>query len=31
MTTSVIVVAGIVVVCLGLVGLLPRAAAVEEW
>jgi len=31
MTTSVIVVAGIVVVCLGLVWLLPRAAAVEEW
>jgi EmrB/QacA subfamily drug resistance transporter len=31
MTTSVLVVAGIVVICLGLVWLLPRAAAVEEW
>jgi EmrB/QacA subfamily drug resistance transporter len=31
MTTSVIVVAGILVLCLGLVWLLPRAAAVEEW
>jgi hypothetical protein len=31
MTTSVAVVAGIVVICLGLVWLLPRAAAAEEW
>jgi hypothetical protein len=31
MTVSVLVVAAIVVLCLGLVWLLPRAAAIEEW